>query len=133
MRDVKQITRQVHRGRAMAVLGGGPQYQWLANRPEILDEIGRIDADYALLVIAKRLCELKPQTSEAIEMIARHREFNQLADEIVHLVSDYAKRYPATSRTDILRALETAGLLLGSVDGAAKPGRHQYLQRVQKV
>jgi len=128
---VKQITRQVHRRRALAVLGADPQFRWLANKPEILDELGRIESDYALQVIAQRLCELKPHTHEAIEMIGRHREFNQLADEIVHVVNDYIKRNPTTSRSDIIRALETAGLLLGSVDGMSKPGRHQFLQKVQ--
>jgi len=65
-------------------------------------------------------------------MIGRHREFNQLADEIVHVVNDYIKRNPSTTRSDIIRALETAGLLLGSVDGMSKPGRHQFLQKVQQ-
>ena len=69
MRNENQIARQVHRRRALALIGGHPEFRWLTNKPEILDELGRIDADHALLVMAKRLCDLKPHTTEAIEMI----------------------------------------------------------------
>ena len=133
MRNVQQITRQVHCRRALAVLGGRSEFQWLANRSEILDELGRIDTDYALLVIARRVCELQPDTSEAVEMIARHREFDRLADEIVHVVNDYTRRNPSTSGTEIFRAFETAGMLLGSVHATSPPGCHQYLHKLQKT
>lgn len=128
MRETKEIAKQVHRQRALAVLGPDPTARWLAQRPEVLDELGRIDCDYALLVIAKRIAELKPATSAAIEMIRRHREFNQLADEIIHVVEDYCKRHPSTSRSEILRAIESAGVMLGRV-GAEEVGRHQFLRR----
>ncbi len=115
----------------MALVGSHPEFRWLTTKPEILDELGRIDADHALLVMAKRLCDLKPHTNEAIEMIARHREFNQLADEVIHVVNDYFRRHPTTSRAEVLRALETAALLLGTFDEASKPGRHQFLQKAR--
>jgi len=133
VRNVKQITQQVHRKRATAIIGKTRELQWLLAKTEILDALGRIDTDFALLVMARRLCELKPSTAEAIEMISRHREFDELADEMVHVIRDYTKRHPNTSRADILRALETAGMMLGNVDGSAEPGRHQFLQKMQKA
>ncbi|NOS99707.1 MAG: hypothetical protein HOP29_03680 [Phycisphaerales bacterium] len=133
MITANEIARHVHRKRAAAVLGKRAEYQWLVDRAEILDELGRIDTDYALLVAAKRLCELKPPTTEAIEIIRRHKEFNRLADEIIHAVNDYTRRHPGTSRVDILRALEAAGSLLAGVDGENKPGIHQYLFKAGKT
>jgi len=133
VRNVKQITQQVHRKRATAIIGKGREFQWLTAKSEILDALGRIDTDLALLVMAKRLCELKPSTTEAIDMISRHREFDELADEIVHVIRDYSKRHPSTTRADVLRALETTSLMLGDDDGASEPGRHQFLQKMQKA
>lgn len=127
MITANEIARHVHRRRAATILGKHTEYQWLMDRPEILDELGRIETDYALLVAAKRLCELKPPTTEAVEIVRRHKEFNRLADEVIHVVNDYLRRHPGTSRVDILRALEAAGSLLAGVDGENKPGIHQYL------
>jgi len=133
VRNVQQITRQVHRRRALSIIQGHPELRWLASKPEILDTLGRIETDYALLVMAKRLCELKPPTAEAVEMIQRNREFNALADEIVHVIKDYRKRHPDTTRAEILRALEAANTMLTPVgEEGAQPGKHQFLQRVRQ-
>lgn len=133
MRNAKGIAKQVHRTRALAVLEEDASCRWLANKPEILDELGRIDSDHALLVIAKRLCELKPTIAQAIEMIRRHREFDQLADEVVHVVNDYRRRHPATTRHEVLRALETAAIMLGRVVDPTAPGRHQFLRNLSST
>ncbi len=129
MRHASTITKQVHRTRATAVLDADPCCRWLANKREILDELGRIDSDYAMLVIAKRICQLKPSTAEAVGMIRRHREFDRLADEVVAVVNQYCKRNPSTTRSEILRALETAGMLAGRALEPAEPGRYQFLRK----
>ena len=127
MRNAKEIAKHVHRTRALNVLGNDPIGRWLANQPYLLDELGRIASDHALLTIARRLDGLRPETDEAIEMIRRHREFDQLADEIVHVVEDYCQRHPTTQRQDILRAIGSASLMLGEHYEAADSGRHQFL------
>ena len=129
MRDARRIAQQVHRTRGAKVIAADPACRWLAGKNEILDELGRIDNDYALLTIAKRVVELKPSTPEAVDMIRRHREFDQLADEIVHTVNDYSKRHPATTRHDILHALESAAMMLGKVLEPEDVGRHQFLRK----
>ncbi len=121
----------MHRARALAVLANNPACRWLVHKTEILDELGRIESDYAMLIIAKRICELKPATAEAVEMVRRHREFDQLADEIAHVVNDYRKRNPDTTRQEVLQALETAGMLLNRTTDRGVPGSHQFLRKAE--
>ncbi len=129
VRNAKTIAQQVHRTRALRVIGTNPSCRWLHTQPELLDELGRIDSDAALLVIAKRICELKPAAAEGGAMIRGHREFDQLADEIGQIIKDYVERNPYTTRTEILSALETAAANWGRVADVEQAGSHQYLHR----
>ena len=130
MRSTKTITTQVHRKRATAVLTKDTAWRWLASKSEILDELGRIDSDHVLLAIAQRLSEVKPSTGEAINIIRHHREHDQLADEIVHAVKEFMKRRPSTARSEVRAALESAGVLLCSVEPASVAGQHQFLRKM---
>ncbi len=112
----------------MAVLKDDPTAQWLANKPDILDELGRIDSDHALKVIARRICQLKPTSHQAIEMIRRHREFNRLADEIVLSIEKYVERNPSTTRAEILEAIDTVKGVLGRFN-VQEAGSHQFLRK----
>lgn len=129
MRTTKAITTQVHRKRATAVLTKDTAWRWLASKSEILDELGRIDSDHVLLAIAQRLSASKPSTGEAIDIIRQHREHDQLADEIVHAVTAFMKRRPATTRGDVRTALESAAVMLCSVEPASVAGQHQFLRK----
>ncbi len=129
VRNAKQIAQQVHRQRALAILKDDPHSQWLANKPDVLDELGRIDSDHALKVIARRICQLKPSPPQAIEMIRRHREFNKLADELVSTIERYVERQPATTRTEILEAIDTVKGVLGQFGQPTEAGSHQFLKK----
>ncbi len=131
--NVKRIAQQVHRKRAVAIVEEDPSCTWLMDKPEILDELGRIDTEFALSAIARRLCEVRPDTSRAIEMIRQHRSYDKLADELVKTVNAYVRRFPATSRMEITKALDNAAMRLGSLEEQSKPGKHQFLQRAEGV
>lgn len=130
VRSTKTITTQVHRTRARAILTKDTAWRWLASKSEILDELGRIDSDHVLLAIAQRLSEAKPSTGDAIDLIRQHREHDQLADEIVHAVNEYMKRHPSSSRSDVRDALESAHVMLCSVEPASVAGQHQFLRKM---
>ena len=129
MRSTKTITTQVHRKRAAAILTKDSAWRWLASKSEILDELGRIDSDHVLLAIGKRLSKTKPSTGDAIDMIRHHREHDQLADEIVHAVKEFMRRHPSTARSEVRDALESAGVMLCSVEPASVAGQHQFLRK----
>jgi len=130
MRSTKTITTQVHRRRAAAILTKDSAWRWLASKSEILDELGRIDSDHVLLAIARRISDEKPSTGEAIDMIRHHREHGQLTDEVVHAVKEFMKRHPSTTRSEVRDALESAGLMLCSLEPASVAGQHQFLRKV---
>lgn len=125
----KEITRQVHRARAALVVEKEPGCQWLVDKTEILEALGRIQSDRALLVIARRLCTLRPVVDEAIDMIRQHRQFDQLADEIILVVNGYCRQKPATTRSEIQRALEAASVTLVRMGESDEPGQHQFLRK----
>jgi hypothetical protein len=83
-------------------------------RPTILIELGKIDDHDAMLAIAERVCELKPGTREAVAMIRNYRlderepDTLQLANEIIHTINDYWKRFPKLTQRQILSAIATA-------------------------
>jgi hypothetical protein len=100
-------------------------YSWLCNvyllgafapfdsedfREEILSELGRIEDDYELRYAAKKVCQLKPQTEEAINMIRRFREVhtvnsvNLVREVVSQAVTDYQKVNPCISDLDVNRA-----------------------------
>jgi hypothetical protein len=133
VRHVQHIAKQVHRTRALAVLENDSSGRWLADKPDVLDELGRIDSNYALVAIARRISELKPTTAEAVEMIRRHREFNQLADEIVHTINEHIKRNPDTQLKDVKQALQTVDSMLGQFDAYNEPGTHQFLRKADQA
>jgi hypothetical protein len=130
VKNTKEIAKQVHRTRALGVLDTAGAFKWLAHKPEILDELGKIDADYALLQIAKRVCELRPSTADAVAMVRNHREFDQLADEIVHCVRDYCKRKRSATRNEIIAALQNAAVVLAQVAEPSEAGKHQFLRNI---
>jgi hypothetical protein len=129
LNNVRRIAKQVHRTRAVAVIGDDPVCAWLMDKPEILDELGRIDTDFAVSTIARRLCEIRPDTYEAINMIRRHRSFDKLADELVKTVTGYLRRYPATTRSEIKQALDNVALRMGTLFEQSEPGKHQFLRK----
>ncbi len=133
MRHAKEIAKQVHRTRAAAVVEKDPACRWVADKPEILYELGRIPSDHALLVIARRLCAGQPTIDEALELIRQHRQFNQLADNIVQVVNEFCRRKPTTTHSEILRALEAAGMMLARVGEPAEPGQHQFLRKIDPL
>lgn len=84
-------------------------------RKTILAELGRIDDDECLQAVAKRICELKPKTRDAILMIRRWRvggskpaDVRQLANEVIRTINDYLQRHPSTTHQQVLTALTEA-------------------------
>ncbi|MEE9296358.1 MAG: hypothetical protein V3W34_15545 [Phycisphaerae bacterium] len=134
MRHAKEIARQVHRTRAAAVVEKDLACRWVADKPEILDELGRIPSDHALLVIARRLCAGQPTVDKALELIRQHRQFDQLADNIIEVVNEFCRRKPTTTHSEILRALEAAGMMLARVrEPGGEPGQHQFLRKIDAL
>jgi hypothetical protein len=96
-----------HAQRAFGVLHGDARFTWLADWEEmhtgnnrarwsILAELGRLrDAD-TIAIMALRICELKPKTTDAIAMIRRFRlgrkpagDSEKLFDILARAVDDY--------------------------------------------
>jgi hypothetical protein len=81
-RQKRKIAQRLH---AMSVLLEDERFRWLCDpaamragrdnswRPEILSALGLIGDESAIKDVAKRICELKPTTKEAIKIIQRWR------------------------------------------------------------
>lgn len=138
VKHAKGITRQVHRARAALVVEKERSCEWLVDKADIMEALGKIPSDYALLAMAKHLCEMKPNAAEAIELIRKHRRFDQLTDEIVRVVNGYCRKKPSTTSNQIEQAMEAASATLArisepedpsQVDELGEPGQHQFLRQ----
>jgi len=125
---------------ALDVLGHGeiPEFGWLANqeamwrgepkswRPTILCEIGRCEDPETMKVVARRICELKPRTHDAVTMIRRWRlgkaqqgNVLQLTKEFADTMDSYRLRHPSTTWEQVRTALVNA---MDVVDGLIEDG-----------
>jgi hypothetical protein len=103
-------------------------FKWLADlkasnegkikpwRETILSELGRIKDEGAMRAVALRICELKPQTKEAVDIICRWRlggkskpgDIESLRGELCRCIDDYKRRHPDTQLSQIKDALNDA-------------------------
>jgi hypothetical protein len=64
-------------GKALCTLGGDPEFSWItapaAWKPGILAELGRIDDDEAIRIIARKICEAKPLVRDAERAVREWR------------------------------------------------------------
>ncbi len=93
-------------------------FRWLWNpgkddlKHTILSELGRIEDDGEMVLVARDLCAMKPKTKDAVTMIRRLRlgerepRPHQLQDELVATINDFWKRFPKTTRAEVLDALD---------------------------
>lgn len=101
-------------------------YLWIWGRPHVprhgdhkvkwtvLAELGRIEDDDTLRAVAARVCELKPKTREAVQMIRRFRvglpqgSALDLANAVIKAINDYMNSHGGLTPDDIRDALRTA-------------------------
>lgn len=95
----------------------GGAFLWLWNPGEddlkhtILSELGRIEDDGEMVLVARDLCAMQPKTKDAVTIIRRLRLGEreprpyQLQDELVATINDFWKRFPKTTRAEVLDAL----------------------------
>jgi hypothetical protein len=77
VRSERTAINRVYHDHALQVLGGGhkPEFLWLADakanrfKRSILTELGRVDDDEEMCVLAGYICEEKMRTSEAVSFI----------------------------------------------------------------
>ncbi len=82
-------------------------------RETILSELGRIENESDMRAIALQLCELKPKTKDAVDMIRRWRlrdksklgDVGTLTNELARCVDDYRRRYPDIQLAQVKDAL----------------------------
>jgi hypothetical protein len=106
------------------------RFVWLVDSPEaikagtatgdfrkrtIMSELGRIDDDDDLLSIAEQVCELKPNTQDAVAMIRRWRlgkspeaDALGLTDAIVNVINRYIGTHPGTTKMQVRAACDNA-------------------------
>jgi len=113
--------------RAIRVLDYEPDFYWLVGsrqeisagkkllRNTILVELGRIEDEDDLRVMARQICEIKPRCKDALVMIRRWRTGKTLvADEmsltkaIIHTIEDYCAARSGTTLQIVLAALANA-------------------------
>jgi hypothetical protein len=114
--------------RAMSLIGSGdnPEFYWLANgpemwagdrvkawRPSILAELGRIADDESLLSIAREICQLKPKSRRAVELIRQFRlgatgpgEASDLQARMTATINQFLQRHPKTEWSTVLKAID---------------------------
>ena len=79
LKTVKSLQNKWFRVRAVRLIREDPDFKWLYNREThymretILAELGRVEHDADLLTLARELCELKPTSREAVQMIRNWR------------------------------------------------------------
>jgi len=125
--DVKTHRHRVnlaYLARSMKLLKDDPRFKWLIDperairgepgsfRRGILCELGRIDNEDTVRVIALKICELRPKTKDAVVMIRRWRtrtvpagDLWQLHDDLVSAINSYVTKYPDTTWQDVLKTL----------------------------
>lgn len=81
----------------------------------ILAELGRIPDEEQMKAVALAICELKPNTRDAVNRIRRFRtgktsagDALALCNEILDKVNDYVRRHPGMPWQDVVNALYTA-------------------------
>src|SRR5579884_2340773 len=113
--------------RAIRVLDYEPDFYWLVGsrqeisagkkllRNTILVELGRIEDEDDLRVMARQICEIKPRCKDALVMIRRWRtgktragDAESLTKAIVQTVEDYCAARSGTTLQIILAALANA-------------------------
>jgi hypothetical protein len=113
--------------RAIRVLDYEPDFYWLVGTREeisagkkilrntILVELGRIEDEDDLRVIARQVCEIKPRCKDALVMIRRWRTGKTLAGDVLSLtkaviqtVEDYCAARADTTLQIVLAALANA-------------------------
>ena len=77
--------------------------------------------------MAGRICQLKPQTKDAVLLIRRWRKGQQrpgdagsLAAALAACINDYLKRYPSTTWPTVRAALAAAGAAVEQAAARAK-------------
>jgi hypothetical protein len=117
--------------RARDRLEAGPGYDYAyllrpkpgALRKTILAELHRLDDDAALRGVARRICDHRLPTAEAVALIRRARlgrdpaPPDRLADAILATVDAHLARYPATPQSAVVDALREATLAVAHRDG----------------
>jgi hypothetical protein len=132
-RTVRSIQNKWFLVQAQRVLRHEPELTWLldldpsthaiqkggAYRMTILQELRRIEDEGVMKAVARRLCELKPSTREAVAMIRRFRlgrsapaSVNQLVDALAQTIDDYRMRHPQITDAQIHEALQMVGVLV---------------------
>jgi hypothetical protein len=112
-------------GKLREALAEKPALDWLVSeegaRWAILAELGRIRDSGAFDTAVRWVLEYRPRTKEAVARIRRFRigksnppDTNELADEVVRAVDDYATRHPGITPG---QALEALGLAIQAVAG----------------
>lgn len=124
-------TRQnwMYRQRAMYVLRvhEDERFKWLADNAKvtadapnaikhsILAELGRIEDADVVKAVALQICEMKPTTREAVQIVRNFRtgkksagSVRQLESEIHRLIENYLTRHPAMSFSRVCDALASA-------------------------
>ena len=113
--------------RAIRVLGYAPDFYWLVGTREeinagkkvfrntILVELGRVEDEDDLRVIAREVCEIKPRCKDALVMIRRWRTGKTLTGDVLSLtkaiiqtVEDYCAARSDTTLQIVLAALANA-------------------------
>jgi hypothetical protein len=117
----------LYRQRAISIIGhDDARLKWLFDeaaiwrgegkwKPSILSELGRIDDHHNLRVVALAICEAKPSTTQAVEMIRNYRtgkvktaDEAQLADMLIGTINRYLRSFPTTTQAQIKTALSSA-------------------------
>jgi len=93
-----------------AKIGAGTKKAW---KPIILYELGKIQDPETMKTVARRICELKPSSKEAVSMIRRFRNGNpkpacvfQLNKEITATINNYIQRHQDITNEQILESLK---------------------------
>ena len=124
-----------YRQRALGVLD--KDYKWLFDaekimgstdsdkhwQPTILVELGRIDDEETMRAVAAQICEMKPKTTVAVQMIRRFRvgglpvaDSLQLANAIIRTINEYLHSHVGASKKHVDEALATAqGMVAESI------------------
>jgi hypothetical protein len=119
--------------RAQALLGNGKdeRFRWLIDtrgrrvetfKTGILAELGRLDDDEQLIGAALAVCELRPTTRRAIEILRRYRtgkraeplppaEAGELGDKLVGLINAYESGHSDCTPALIREALRCVQVL----------------------
>jgi hypothetical protein len=114
-RGLQNIARMQHAIRVLTV--SGLDFHWLYNprtvKQAILYDLGRLSTDAEITDWAAFLCERKPTGKAAVAMLRNYRLGGSskqgaigLGAIIATTIDDFVRRYPNTTRQQVLTALE---------------------------